>query len=79
MTKGKGNLAIPLVIALDERLAGGRTMTDCYLVGIAGDCSFTCPVLQDGQCEHEAEMIERRIEQEADDRYHALKDDGRIR
>ena len=53
------NLPIPLLIRLDDRLANGRGMDDCYLVGINGDCGLDCPVLLDGNCETEDEMLEK--------------------
>ena len=28
-----------------------RGMSGCYVVGINGDCGFTCPVFLDGDCE----------------------------
>ncbi len=53
-------LQIPLLIALDDRLANGRGMSNCYLVGIAGDCGLDCPVLLAGECESEDEMLESK-------------------
>ena len=44
-------LPIHPFIALDESLAGGRTMSDCYLVGISGFCGPNCPVFKRGDCE----------------------------
>ena len=52
--------------------------TTCDREGIAGDCGFACPVFQAGECEYRDEVIEERRWQEADDRYHAMKDDGRL-
>lgn len=62
MTKGRGNLAIHPFIALDERLARGRGMTDCELVGISGSCGPDCPVLKAGHCECQDEMGEDKEE-----------------
>ena len=47
-------------IALDDRLANGRGMTDCELVGISGYCGLNCPVLLAGECEVEDEMLEQK-------------------
>ena len=52
------DLIIHPFIRLDDRLANGRTMDDCMLVGISGDCGLDCPVLLAGNCETEAEMLE---------------------
>jgi len=57
MTKDRGRLAIHPFIALDESLAGGRTMDDCMIVGISGNCGSDCPVFRRGECE-EPEDIE---------------------
>ena len=54
------NLQIPLLIAFDDRLANGRGMTNCELVGISGDCGLDCPVLLAGECECEEEMLEEK-------------------
>jgi len=45
-----GTLSNPL-IACDNRLANGRGMTDCEVVGISGGCGETCPVWLRGDCE----------------------------
>ncbi len=49
-------LPIPQFIATDDHLANGRTMSNCYLVGISGECGLDCPVLLAGECETEDEM-----------------------
>ena len=48
-------------IKLDDRLANGRGMTDCELIGISGNCGYTCFVLLAGKCETNGEMIEGLI------------------
>ena len=51
------NLPIPWLIRMDDRLANGRGMTNCELVGMSGGCRLTCPVLLAGECEVEDEML----------------------
>lgn len=51
-------LPIPWTIAMDDRLANGRGMINCELVGISGGCGLDCPVLLAGHCEVEDEMLE---------------------
>ena len=52
------DLPIPWIIKMDDSLANGRTMDDCYLVGISGYCGLDCPVLLAGNCETEDEMLD---------------------
>ncbi len=42
-----------------EMLKGGNyppDISDCYVVGINGDCGATCPVLKRGECSGEPDM-----------------------
>lgn len=32
-------------------------MSNCMVVGISGHCGLSCPVLKEGQCEVEDEML----------------------
>jgi hypothetical protein len=32
-------------------------ISDCYVVGINGDCGETCPVLKRGECKNEREIL----------------------
>jgi hypothetical protein len=43
----------PPLVTMDDRLANGRGMTDCEVIGISGGCGPSCPVWQDGDCEEE--------------------------
>ena len=54
------DLLIPLLVRLDDRLANGRGMNDCELMGISGYCGLDCPVLLAGDCEVEDEMLEEK-------------------
>lgn len=40
--------------AHDPRLPAG--LSDCYVVGISGNCGGGCPVLREGRCETQDEM-----------------------
>ena len=51
-------IPIPWIIKMDDRLANGRGMTDCELVGITGGCGDDCPVFLAGKCESEDEILE---------------------
>ena len=31
-------------------------MSDCYVVGITGDCGKQCPVFKRGECEYQKEL-----------------------
>lgn len=42
-------MPIPIIIRLDDRLANGRGMTDCELVGIMGWCGEDCHILKKGK------------------------------
>ncbi len=35
----------------------------CFVVGITGDCGFTCPVFKRGECEHQSEMDKEKNRQ----------------
>jgi len=34
------------------------SMSECYRIGLSGDCGETCPVLLRGECEEEEEFLE---------------------
>ncbi len=50
-------------------------MSVCYIVGISGDCGFSCPDFQAGVCEFGVEMLEKITKEDAEDEeeYNFLK------
>ena len=38
-----------------------RGMSGCYVVGINGDCGFTCPVFLDGDCEETGDWTKEDV------------------